>query len=304
MIADGIATNPGMIRKLLSERKFAELAMEVGIKVVHCSELDTQIPFYPKRRGEFINTWSIDGFHEEAIAPAEVGWGTHETNPPINSYFPPQEPDNELIFRNMGMKTWIRSWVPNQEITGMVIRHGEAFGLSDRWTVRREGIPIYRPTVCYVYRPCTGTLESLAELEMNDYQLPGSLRILDGGEIRSGEDILGALLMGHPYGSWWTGSILSIEEARMLQPGNNATTIQVGIGIVAAVMWMIEHPDSGFCLPDDLPHDYILNIATPFLGQFYSGPSSWTPEGYEDKAGPDDRKKTVTDQVWQFHNFF
>jgi len=65
-------------------------------------------------------------------------------------------------------------------------------------------------------------------------------------EITKGEDILGALIMGHKYNSWWTGSILSIEESRRLVPHQNATTMQVAIGVVAACMWMIENPNNDF----------------------------------------------------------
>ena len=32
----------------------------------------------PKRVDEFVNTWSVEGFYEEGIAPSELGWGTHE----------------------------------------------------------------------------------------------------------------------------------------------------------------------------------------------------------------------------------
>lgn len=42
-----------------------------------------------------------------------------------------------------------------------------------------------------------------------------------------GNDTLGALLMGHDFKSWWTGSNMSIEESRRLVPGQNATTVQV-----------------------------------------------------------------------------
>jgi homospermidine synthase len=48
-------------------------------------------------------------------------------------------------------------------------------------------------------------------------------------EIISGADILGALVMGHPYQSWWCGSDLDIEESRRLVPHKNATTMQVAI---------------------------------------------------------------------------
>src|SRR5450756_1376976 len=90
-------------------------------------------------------------------------------------------------------------------------------------------------------------------------------------------DTLGALLMGHHYNSWWTGSSLSIDEARSLAPGQNATTLQVAAGILAAVLWMFENPREGIKLPDDLPHDFVLDIAKPYLGKFISTPSDWTP---------------------------
>ena len=96
-------------------------------------------------------------------------------------------------------------------------------------------------------------------------------------EITSGADILGALLMGHAYNSWWIGSDLSIEESRRLVPHQNATTMQVAISVVAASMWMMENPARGVCVPDDLPHDYVLNISKPYLGKFISKPSDWTP---------------------------
>jgi hypothetical protein len=113
------------------------------------------------------------------------------------------------------------------EIVGMVIRHGEAFGISDRWTVWNNGTAVYRPTVHYAYMPCDGTIASLYELRGRNYELQQRLRIMNDREIIGGADILGALLMGHPYKSWWTGSILTVEESSKLAPGQNATTVQV-----------------------------------------------------------------------------
>ena len=31
------------------------------------------------------------------------------------------------------------------------------------------------------------------------------------------------------------------------------------------------------CVPDDLPHEHILEISRPYLGKFISTPSDWTP---------------------------
>ena len=58
-------------------------------------------------------------------------------------------------------------------------------------------------------------------------------RILND-EIISGRDELGVLLMGHPYKSWWCGSLLSIDDARAILPHQSATTMQVAGSIVGA----------------------------------------------------------------------
>jgi homospermidine synthase len=123
-------------------------------------------------------------------------------------------------------------------------------------------------------------------------------------EITKGEDILGALLMGHKFGSWWTGSILGIGEARRLVPGQNATTIQVALGVVTACMWMIQNPRKGLNLPDDLPHDFVLDLAKPYLGEFVSVPSDWTPLKNRKiyfKENPANQHDTG--DVWQYKNF-
>ena len=291
------------IEKHLQAEDFAYLAMELGVKVIHCSERDTQIANKPKDVDEFVGTWSIEGLREEGISPAEMGWGTHETERPELSFVPNYGPKNQIFLARMGMNTWVRSWIPHQEIVGMVIRHGEAFGISDRLTVWKGKKAVYRPTVHYAYMPCHETISSLHELRARSYDLQPRWRIMND-EITGGDDILGALLMGHKYNSWWTGSILSIEESRRLVPHQNATTLQVAIGVVSAIMWMIENPYKGFCLPDDLPYKYVLNISEPYLGKFVSEPSDWTPlSNYRMFFKQNKAAKLDTKNIWRFHNF-
>ena len=261
-----------LVRQLVAERCFNRLAMQLGVKVIHCSERDTQVSDRPKQVDEFVNTWSVEGFREEGTTTAEMGWGTHEKELPPKAYEHREGPRNQICLARMGINTWVRSWVPDYCIRGMVVRHGEAFTISDRLTVWEDGRAVYRPTVHYAYCPCDAAIASLAELRGNDYRLQPKLRIM-ADEITSGSDILGALLMGHAYRSWWTGSDLSIDESRQLVPHQNATTMQVAIGVVAATMWMLENPGRGVLVPDDLPHDYVLRVAAPYLGKFISTPS-------------------------------
>ncbi len=50
------------------------------------------------------------------IAPAELGWGTHEKTLPQNAYEHPSGPKNQICIAQPGAKTWVRSWVPNMSL--------------------------------------------------------------------------------------------------------------------------------------------------------------------------------------------
>jgi len=291
------------VQQLIKDRAFNVLAQKIGVKVIHCSERDTQISNVPKEIDEFVNTWSIEGFREEGTTTAEMGWGTHEKQLPAFAYRHKDGPKTQICLARMGINTWVRSWVPDYTIRGMVVRHGESFTISDKLTVWKDGKAVYRPTMHYAYCPCDNAIISLHELRGRNYELQPKLRIMND-EITSGADILGALIMGHAYNSWWIGSDLSIEESRRLVPHQNATTMQVAISVVAATMWMIENPEQGVLVPDALPHDYILDISKPYLGRWISKSSDWTPlkdmpNAFKGYNKPDLDLK----DPWQFKNF-
>jgi len=193
--------------------------------------------------------------------------------------------------------------VPCGEIVGMVIRHGEAFSISDSLTVWDGDRAVYRPTVHYAYCPADVAVASLHELHMRNYSLQPAQRIL-GDEIVEGRDELGCLLMGHPLKSWWIGSLLDIDEARALVPNQNATTVQVAAGVLAALLWLLDNPEEGVCLPDDLPHDFVLEKAKPYLGPFVSQAVDWTPLDHRvDPFAGYGRPAPVSEDVWQFGTF-
>jgi len=284
--------------------EFNHLARAMGVKVIHCSERDTQITDKPKEVDEFVNTWSVEGFREEGTTTAEMGWGTHEKELPPLAYEHPSGPKSQICLARMGINTHVVSWVPpNHHIHGMVVRHGEAFTITEKLTVWENGKAVYRPTVHYAYCPCDCAIVSLHELRGRDYELQPRIRIMTD-EITGGADILGALIMGHPYQSWWCGSDLSIEESRRLVPHQNATTMQVAISVVAACLWMLDNPRRGMCVPDDLPHDDILDISKPYLGDFVSVASDWTPlKHYTNAFETFNTPQIDPSDVWQFKNF-
>ncbi len=280
-----------------------DLSRALGVRVIHISERDTQISVVPKREDEFVNTWSVEGFFEEGIAPAEMGWGTHERSLPRKAHVHTLGPRHQICLAHPGCRTWVRSWVPCGEIVGMVIRHGEAFSISEALTVTEGGIAVYRPTVHYAYCPADAAIASLHELHMRRDDLQPRQRIMND-DIVAGRDELGCLLMGHRFTSWWIGSLLDIHEARRLVPHQNATTLQVAAAIMAALKWVLRHPAGGIFLPDDLPHAEILQYARPYLGPFVSRAVDWTPlQRWADPFEGYGRPRPAPEDVWQFSSF-
>lgn len=293
----------------VDERGFGVLAQDLGVKVIHIAEKDSQRSALAREPGEFVNTWSVDGFVEEALAPAEMGWGTHESELPRRAYQHAKGPGHQICLAQPGWKTKVRTWVPSGPTVGMVIRHGEAFTISEHLSVHdpRDGRVVYRPTVHFAYRPAEAARLSLEDLEESGWTMPGRQRIL-GEEITSGTDELGVLLMGHALRSWWYGSELSIEESRTLVPGQNATTVQVAAGLAGALGWLVQHPDAGVVVPDDLPWQEVLAIARPFLGKVSSHAVPWGPQDEPSSQGLfaawDGRPpRTGGTREWDFSSF-
>ncbi len=301
-VNDGVA-GPGVAEALAAE-DYAAMAETLGVKVIHIAERDTQLSDVPKQVNEFVHTWSIVGFHEEGVAPAELGWGTHEKTLPPNAYVHTTGPANQICIAQPGATVWVRSWVPDYETIGMVIRHGEAFTITEHLsTYNSDGSTRYRPTVHYAYCPTDAAIASLNELQARNWVLQDNLRIMND-EITTGEDRLGVLLMGHPYTAWWTGSLLSIQDARALAPHQSATTLQVAASVLGACTWMVANPDRGVCVPDDLPWRDVLGVANAYLGEHRSAPVDWTPvrNRFDPFEGWNGRTYDDVDP-WQFTNF-
>lgn len=291
------------VESALTNESYNNLAHLLGVKVIHISERDTQVTNRPKQWGEFVNTWSVEGFYEEGVAPAEMGWGTHERELPANAYVHKTGPQNQIALAQPGATTWVRSWVPHFEIQGMVVRHGEAFTISDHLTVWNGEKALYRPTVHYAYCPSNEAIVSMRELEMLNWKLHTNQRIMND-EITEGDDRLGVLLMGHPYRSWWTGSLLSIEESRRLIPGQSATTVQVASAVYAAVAWAMKNPAQGLLVPDDLPWREVLGYAEKYWGGIHSEAADWDPlMNRKDLFEGWNNKKVDKSDPWQFTNF-
>lgn len=93
---------------------WAALARDLGVKVIHVAERDTQLASVPKQRDEFVNTWSIDGFVGEGCQPAELGWGSHEKALPPDGRRHDFGCDAAIYLMRPGASTRVRTWTPGE----------------------------------------------------------------------------------------------------------------------------------------------------------------------------------------------
>ncbi|MDR3505714.1 MAG: saccharopine dehydrogenase C-terminal domain-containing protein [Acidocella sp.] len=279
---------------------WGKLAQSLGVKVIHIAERDTQVANTPKQRGEFVNTWSIDGFVGEGCQPAELGWGTHEKALPADGAKHSFGCDAAIYLNRPGASTRVRTWTPLEgPFHGFLITHNEAISIADYFTLTENGAATYRPTVHYAYHPCDDAVLSVHELAGKNWEMQERQRLMED-EIISGIDELGVLLMGHAKGAYWYGSQLSIEQARVLCPYNNATSLQVTAAVLAGVIWAMENPRRGVVEADGIDHARVLEITTPYLGTMAGAYSDWTPLL---KRGELFAEDVDAADPWQFKNF-
>lgn len=283
-----------------TREEWAALAEKLGVKVIHIAERDTQLADTPKQRGEFVNTWSIDGFVSEGCQPAELGWGAHEKQLPPDGRRHEFGNGAAIYLLRPGAATRVRTWTPLEgPFFGFLVTHNEAISIAAYFTVKSGDVVRYRPTVHYAYHPCDDAVLSVHELAGKNWRMQEKKRLIVD-EIVSGMDELGVLLMGHAKGAYWYGSRLTIEEARKLCPYNNATSLQVTVAVLAGVVWALENPNAGLVEADEIDHKRIMELARPYLGTMAGEYSNWTPLEGRGALFPED---IDTGDPWQFKNF-
>ena len=277
---------------------WARLMQRLGVKGLHIAERDTQSSGMPRRRDTFVNTWSVDGFVSEALQPAELGWGTHETHWPSNANSFEDGCQASIYLDSVGAQTKVNSWCPTLgPQQAFLVTHNEAISISDYFTVGSGPVPEYRPTCHYAYHPSDDAILSLHEAFGKGVH-PSQKVILDEVTVQTGMDELGVLLFGHRKNAYWYGSTLTIDEARQLAPRQNATSLQVTSAVLAGMVWALENPDAGIVEAEGMDFRRCLEIQRPYLGRVAGYYTDWTPLS-RDKLFKGDVDET---DPWQFKN--
>jgi homospermidine synthase len=288
------------IRKL-----WAQLSQALQIQVIHVSEHDTLVSNIPKRKDEFVCTWSPMGFIEEGIAPAELGWGTHETMDESDGVvFHNGGVKNQVCLSSRGINTLCHTFVPSGSYVGMVVRHEEASSIASYLTVGTDKKPVYCPTVHYAYKPCFDAIASMYELQSNNYAEPKATRLIRGDAIE-GKGELGCFMLSKKYGAWWIGTVQSVADCRKYGLHDESPTVLcVATGVLGAMKYCFAHPNMGVIHPDSMNCVEAMSSMVPYMQPFVSGHvANWKPRinARFDTYGKFGIKKNTDSDDWTFN---
>ena len=187
----------------------------------------------PKEPGEFVNTWSVDGFVSEGSQPAELGWGSHEKNWPRDGKQHDFGRGSAIYLMQPGAGTRVRTWTPLAgQFHGFLITHGESISISDYLTLRKGDQVQYRPTVHYAYHPCDARVLSVHELAGKQLAHAGSQADHDGRDHEGHRRARRAARRAQEECATGTARSCRSQEARQLAPHNNATSLQVTVAVL------------------------------------------------------------------------
>jgi len=259
--------------KLYKDNKYNYLAKALGLTLIQIAERDCQETDKLSTESEFYNTWSIIGLLDESTMNAEISWGTHEKQIPVDSDTSKLGDFCQIYMPLTGFQLRTTSYEPEgKALSGYCIPHAECYTIARYLQIKdKKDNTTYRPTVYYSYLiPDTAKLLChYADYCLDDKGLPKNEHVLGSGEIKDGYDSVGCLLFFENGKRYWVGSVMHNTIAQKFNKEINVTCMQVGISILAAIEWMLQNPYEGIVDPEYVDTHFILSFCKDWLGKLF-----------------------------------
>ena len=279
-----------LLKKLLKENKFNEIAKILDIKMIHVNDIDNQKINENYSEGKLINTWCIDSFFFELLSEATQNLGTHERIDTKDNYKLLDLENGFLEYSQLAVDTLCKTYYPCGYFEGHLVPHEETITIAKSLEVNNNNNKvIYRPSVMFIYLPCEVACKYFAEskIDFNDdldleydttksvirgYNYPLSSRIVYKENITEGTEYVGVLLMGSNFDPVWVGNRINLSYLYKNKKNScwqTPTITPVAMSALAAVCFMIKNKDKrGIYFPDDiLEYKYIIKIAEKYISK-------------------------------------
>lgn len=276
------------LKKYLKEGSFNRIAQKLELKMIHVNDVDLQ-----KIKGEYdenmlYSTWCTDSFWFEMLSEATANVGTAETVDFLEECRFYDREKGFLEFKKLAADKVCRTYYPGGEFEGFLVPHEETITIAKSLEVKENGKTVYRPTVMFIYSPCSYATEYFKSAKVNDYPVPDSLKPADmesedgrsiirgyvypgnfeivyQENLASGTEYVGILLMGEKFDPVWVGNRVTMQYLNKNKKHcywQTPTITPVAMSALSAFKWMIQNKDKGgIYFPDDIK-DYKTIIKT------------------------------------------
>lgn len=283
------------LKALIKNHKFNEAARELGIRMIHVNDIDLQQVKGTYSDNLLFSTWCTDSFWFEMLSEATANVGTHEQIDFTEECNFVNSEKGFLEFKKLAADKKCRTYYPGGEFEGFLVPHEETITIAKSLEVKEEGRVIYRPTVMFLYSPCTYASSYFEGAKVNDYPEPDPAKPMDcenengrtiirgyvypenfeivyQEKIASGTEYVGILLLGENFRPVWVGN--RVETSFLYKNKKDSywqtpTITPVAMSALAAVCWMLKNKEKGgIYFPDDIPdYKYILKIAEKYISK-------------------------------------
>ncbi len=283
------------LKKLLKEKRFNEIARDIGLCQIHVNDIDLQ-----QVKGDFdeqllINTWCMDSFWFELLSEATMNIGTKEQVDYESQCKMYNKEKGYMEFTRLAADMKCKTYYPGGKFCGYLVPHEETVSIAKNLQVEENGRVVYRPSVAFIYSPCQYASRYLENSKVNDYPNPDPLKPMDCENlngvsitrgyiypenskilyedmIASGTEYVGVLLLGEKFKPVWVGNRIELPylyKSKMAKKWQTPTITPVAMSALSAVCWMLKNKHKGgIYFPDEIP-DYreIIKTAEKYISK-------------------------------------
>lgn len=262
--------------KLLKEHKFNELAKELDLKEIHVNDNDYQEVKDKFDENKLFSTWSVDSFFFEILSKATANIGTTEEIDYKEDCSMIDLKNGFLEFKDIAIDKVGKTYYPKGNFKGFVVPHEETITIAKSLEVKDGEKIIYRPTVVFIYSPCSFAKRYLQSARINNkidldkiypkdtdetlivkgFKYPERAEIIYKEKIKKGTEYVGVLLLGSNFNPVWVGNRIKknfLYKDKKSSFWQTPTITPVAMSALAASCWMIKNRDKGgIYFPDEI----------------------------------------------------
>ncbi|MCL1914627.1 MAG: saccharopine dehydrogenase NADP-binding domain-containing protein [Eubacteriaceae bacterium] len=283
------------LKSFIKKNEFNKAAQLLGIKTIHVNDIDLQVIDGSYKRGELMNTWCIDSFFFEMLSEGAMVLGSHEDADFQDAWNNLDVENGYLEYKKPAAGVRVGTFYPKGAFAGFPVPHEEILSIAKSLQVILDGKVVYRPSVMFLYQPCSLATEYMSKAKVNEYPNPDSTKPLDcenadgqtiirGYEyplraeivyrekILSGTEYVGIYLAGDQFRPVWVGNRVELPYLYMKEKGSywqTPTITPVAVSALAAVCWMVKNVHKGgIFFPDEIDgYKDILKIAEKHISK-------------------------------------